>query len=146
MIPIKYGVIKLKNDLLIPTMMDGIAFEYGSLILTGIFVTFISSFIYTINAQGFIHRGKYLKKEDAILIFLISTIVLGFFTPVIHEVSKFTVNNVPFASIFGIVIFGTNFVLHRSIPGWKHTSTKSLLIYLLAIFLVILGALIAYYF
>ena len=126
--------------------MDGLAFEYGSLILTGIFVTFLSSFIYTINAQGFIHRGKYLKKEDAILLFLFSTTVLGGCTPIIHELSKFIITYVPYASIFGIVIFGTNFVLHRSIPGWKQTSTKSLLIYLLAIFLIILGVLINYYY
>jgi cytochrome bd-type quinol oxidase subunit 2 len=126
--------------------MGNVLFDESALVLTGIYVTFISSFLYTINAQGFVHRGKYLKKEDAIIIFLGSTIVLGLVTPLIHEVSKLTIQYVPIPSIFGVVIFGTNFVLHYSIPSWKHTSTKSLLIYLLGIFLIILGFLISYYY
>ncbi len=125
--------------------MGDLLFEESALVLTGIFVTFISSFLYTINAQGFVARGKYRKKEDAIIIFLGSTLILGLVTPVIHEVSKLTILWVPIPSIFGIVIFGSNFVLHYSIPSWKHTSTKSLLIYLLGVFLVILGVLISYY-
>lgn len=113
--------------------------------LTGIFITFISSFLYTINAQGFIARGKYRKKEEAILIFLGATVFLGLVTPLIHEVSKLTILMVPIPSIFGIVLLGTNFVLHYSIPSWKQTSTKSLLIYLLGIFLVVLGFLVNVY-
>ncbi|MBN1859908.1 MAG: hypothetical protein JW840_00445 [Candidatus Thermoplasmatota archaeon] len=120
-------------------------FEEGSLVLTGIFVTFISSCLYTINAQGFIARGKYRKKEEAILIFLGATVFLGLVTPVIHEVSKLTILMVPIPSIFGIVLIGSNFVLHFSIPSWKQTSTKSLLIYLLGVFLIVLGALVYNY-
>ncbi|HIH00020.1 MAG TPA: hypothetical protein HA258_05500, partial [Thermoplasmata archaeon] len=71
--------------------MGDLLFEESALVLTGIFVTFMSSFLYTINAQGFVHRGKYRKKEDAILIFLSSTIVLGLVTPIIHEGSKLTI-------------------------------------------------------
>jgi hypothetical protein len=125
--------------------MADLLFEESSLVLTGIFVTFISSFLYTINAQGFVHRGKYRKKEEAILIFLGATVFLGLVTPLIHEVSKLTILFVPIPSIFGIVLLGTNFVLHYSIPSWKQTSTKSLLIYLLGIFLIVLGFLIGYY-
>jgi uncharacterized membrane protein (DUF4010 family) len=125
--------------------MADLLFEESSLVLTGIFVTFISSFLYTINAQGFVHRGKYRKKEEAILIFLSATVFLGLVTPLIHEVSKLTIILVPIPSIFGIVLLGTNFVLHYSIPSWKQTSTKSLLIYLLGIFLIVLGFLIGYY-
>lgn len=131
--------------MLIRILMGDLLFEESALVLTGIFVTFMSSFLYTINAQGFVHRGKYRKKEDAILIFLSSTIVLGLVTPIIHEGSKLTIQYVPIPSIFGAVIFVTNFVLHYSIPSWKHTSTKSLLIYLLSIFLIIIGFLISYY-
>jgi hypothetical protein len=120
-------------------------FEESSLVLTGIFVTFISNCLYTINAQGFIARGKYRKKEEAILIFLGATVFLGLVTPVIHEVSKLTILFVPIPSIFGIVLIGSNFVLHFSIPSWKQTSTKSLLIYLLGVFLIVLGALINNY-
>lgn len=125
--------------------MPDLLFEESALVLTGIFVTFISSCLYTINAQGFVARGKYRKKEDAILIFLGATVLLGLATPVINEGSKLIIQYVPVPSIFGIVLFSTNFVLHYSIPSWKQTSTKSLLIYLLGIFLVILGFLIVYY-
>ena len=125
--------------------MADLLFDESALVLTGIYVTFISSFLYTINAQGFVHRGKYRKKEQAILIFLGATVFLGLLTPVIHEVSKLTITYVPIPSIFGIVIFGTNLVLHYSIPSWKQTSTKSLLIYLLGTFLIVLGFLIGYY-
>jgi O-antigen/teichoic acid export membrane protein len=125
--------------------MADLLFEESSLVLTGIFITFISNFLYTINAHGFVARGKYRKKEEAILIFLGATILLGLLTPLIHEVSKLTIIFVPILSIFGIVLLGTNFVLHYSIPSWKQTSTKSLLIYLLGTFLVFLGFLIGYY-
>jgi heme/copper-type cytochrome/quinol oxidase subunit 3 len=125
--------------------MADVLFEESALVLTGIFITFISSFLYTINAQGFIARGKYRKKEEAILIFLGATIFLGLVTPVIHEISKLTIQEVPIPSIFGILLLGTNFVLHTSIPSWKQTSTKSLLIYLFGTFFVVLGFLIGYY-
>jgi hypothetical protein len=119
--------------------------EEGALILTGIIITFISSFLYTINAHGFVHRGKYRRKEEAILIFLSATVFLGLLTPLINEVSKLTIHFVPVISITGVVLFSTNFVLHYSIPSWKQTSTKSLLIYLLGAFMVVLGILISIY-
>jgi uncharacterized membrane protein (DUF4010 family) len=131
--------------MLILVLMVDWLFEESSLVLTGIFVTFISSFLYTINAHGFVARGRYRKKEEAILIFLGATVFLGFLTPLIHEVSKLTIQVVPTISIAGVVLFGTNFVLHYSIPSWKQTSTKSLLIYLLGAFLVVSGILISIY-
>ena len=131
--------------MLIPLLMADLLFEESALVLTGIFVTFISSFLYTINAEGFVSRGKYRKKEEAIFIFLGATILLGLVTPLIHEISKLTITLVPVTSIVGIVIIGTNFVLHYHIPTWKQTSTKSLLIYLLGIFLIVLGFLISIY-
>ena len=131
--------------MLIPIVMADLLFEESALVLTGIFITFISNFLYTINAQGFMTRGKYRKKEEAILIFLGATVFLGLVTPIIHEVSKLTIMIVPVPSIVGIVIIGTNFVLHCSIPSWKQTSTKSLLIYLLGTFLLVLGFLLNIY-
>lgn len=125
--------------------MADLLFEESSLVLTGIFITFLSSFLYTINAQGFVARGKYRKKEEAIFIFLGATVFLGLVTPLIHEISKLTIMLVPVPSIFGIVLIGTNFVLHYSIPSWKQTSTKSVLIYLLGVFLVVFGYLISIY-
>ena len=125
--------------------MADLLFEESALVLTGIIITFISSTLYTINAHGFIARGKYRKKEEAIFIFLGATVFLGLLTPVINEVSKVMISFVPVLSIVGIVVIGTNFVLHYSIQSWKHTSTKSMLIYLLGIFLVVLGFLITIY-
>ena len=130
---------------MIPILMADVLFEEGALVLTGIFITFISSFLYTINAQGFVHRGKYRKKEEAIIIFLGATVFLGLVTPLIHEISKLTIHFVPIISITGVVLFSTNFVLHYSILSWKQTSTKSLLIYLFGAFLVVLGLLISIY-
>ncbi|MCU0850901.1 MAG: hypothetical protein MUC80_06480 [Candidatus Thermoplasmatota archaeon] len=119
--------------------------DQGILMLTGIFVTYISSFLYTMNAQGFLAHGKYRKKEDAILIFLGSTLILGAVTPILYWIAGLTITFIPPTTIFGILIIGTNYVLHYSIPTWKQTSTKSLLIYLLGTFLVILGFLIKIY-
>jgi cytochrome bd-type quinol oxidase subunit 2 len=125
--------------------MVDVLIEESALVLTGIIITFISSMLYTINAQGFVHRGKYRKKEEAILIFLGATIFLGLITPIINEISKLIIQYVPVITIAGMVLMTTNFVLHYSIPSWKQTSTKSLLIYLLGIFLVVLGLLISIY-
>jgi uncharacterized membrane protein (DUF4010 family) len=125
--------------------MVDVLIEESALVLTGIIITFISSMLYTINAQGFVHRGKYRKKEEAILIFLSATIFLGLITPIINEISKLIIQYVPVITIAGVVLMTTNFVLHYSIPSWKQTSTKSLLIYLLGIFLVVLGLLISIY-
>jgi uncharacterized membrane protein (DUF4010 family) len=125
--------------------MVDVLLEESSLVLTGIFVTFISSSLYTINAQGFVHRGKYRKKEEAILIFLGATIFLGILTPIIFEIAKLTIQYIPVISIVGFVLMTTNFVLHYSIRTWKQTSTKSLLIYLLGAFLLVLGFLISIY-
>lgn len=125
-------------------MADFLA-EQGALILTGIFLTFISGFCYTINAYGFVSRGKYRKKEEAMIIFLGSTIFLGLITPLIHEVSKVTLNYVPIISIFGFIIVATNFTLHYSIPRWNHKSTKTILIYLGGFFLLVLGFLVNMY-
>jgi len=125
-------------------MADFLA-EQGALILTGIFVTFISGFLYTINSYGFVARGKYRKKEEAIFIFLGATVFLGLITPLIHEISKIVILYIPIIGIFGIIVIGTNFVLHYSIPSWRHTSTKTLLIYLCGAFLLVLGFLVNIY-
>jgi hypothetical protein len=135
----------LKNSILIPMVMADLLFEESALVLTGIIITFISSTLYTINAHGFIARGKYRKKEEAIFIFLGATVFLGFMTPLINEVSKLMISFVPVLSIAGIVLIGTNFVLHYSIQSWRQTSTKSLLIYLGGAFLLVSGFLVSIY-
>jgi hypothetical protein len=114
-------------------------FEQGTLILTGIFITFISSIIYRITPTGFVSAGKYRTKEGAIAIFLFSAVILGFFTPVIYQLSNFIITVVPIISIFGLLIFLANFINNQSVPSWKHTTPKTLLIYTFSIVIIILG-------
>ena len=114
-------------------------FEQGTLILTGIFITFISSIIYRITPTGFVSAGKYRTKEGAIAIYLFSAVILGFFTPVIYQLSNFIITIAPILSIFGLLIFLANFVNNQSVPSWRHTTPKTLLIYTFSIVIIILG-------
>lgn len=117
--------------------------EEGTLILTGMIITFITGFIYTTTAHGFKAGGKYRKKHEAVAIYLASMGTLGLLTPVINEASKLIINLVPIISIFGVFIIGASFILHRNIKKWQHTSVQSLLIYFFGAFLVVFGYLIA---
>ncbi len=119
--------------------MIEIFFEKSAMILTGIFVTFIASFLYSMNARGFIAKGRYRKKEEAVIIYLAAALVLGVLTPFINEISVLIIGIVPAVSIVGILIIGANFIIHYNIERWRQTSMKSLLIYLLGIFLFIVG-------
>jgi len=114
-------------------------FEQSSLILTGIFIAFISSIVYRITPTGFVSAGKYRTKEGAILIYLVASVILGLFTPLIYELCKLIILHIPVISIIGLLIFLANFVINQSVPTWKHTSPKTLLIYLISIALIILG-------
>ena len=116
--------------------------EQSRLILTGIFIAFISSIIYRITPTGFRSAGKYRTKEAAIAIYLLSAVILGFSTPLIYAISSFIIGNVPSLSIVGIIIFLANFIINQSIPKWKHTSPKTLLLYIVSISLIIIGFLI----
>lgn len=119
--------------------------EYSKLILTGIFIVFISTIFYRITPTGFVSIGKYRSKEGAILIYLFSTVILGFFTPLIYWLSSLIIISVSFISIFGLLVFLANFIINQSVPSWKHTSSKTLLIYFFSVFLIILGFLINLY-
>jgi hypothetical protein len=114
-------------------------FEQSSLILTGIFIAFISSILYRITPTGFVSAGKYRTKEGAIAIYLIAAVILGLFTPLIYELCKLIIINIPLISIVGLIIFLANFVINQSVPSWRHTTPKTLLIYLLSIALILLG-------
>jgi hypothetical protein len=107
--------------------------------LTGIFIAFISSIMYRITPAGFMSAGKYRTKEGAIVIYLISGIVLGLFTPLIYQLSYFLIQNLSFISIIGILIFLANFVINQSVANWRHTTPKTLIIYFLSIFLIVCG-------
>jgi hypothetical protein len=122
-------------------IIDGI-FTQSKLILTGIFVAFISKIIYKITPTGFVSGGRYRTKEGAIAIYLFSTVILGFCTPIIYQLSSLIITNVPVISIIGLLVFLANFIINQSVPSWKHTKPKTLLIYLLSIFLIFLGFII----
>lgn len=113
--------------------------DQSKLILTGILVSFISSLIYRITPAGFLSGGKYRTKEGAIAIYIIAIVVLGLLTPIIYELSNFIIIYIPVISIIGIIILCSNFIINQSVPTWKHTSPKTLLIYFVSIFLIILG-------
>ena len=113
--------------------------ENSVLILTGIFIAFISSIIYRVAPTGFISGGKYRTKEGAILIYLFSAVILGFCTPLIYVFSDLIIINLSVLSIFGLLIFLANFIINQSVPSWKHTSPKTLLIYFFSIIMIVIG-------
>ena len=116
--------------------------EYSKLILTGIFIVFISTIFYRITPTGFVSFGKYRTKEGAIAIYLISIIFLGFFTPLIYCFSSLIIKTISFITIIGFILFLSNFIINQSVPNWKHTSSKTLLIYFSSIILIIIGFII----
>jgi hypothetical protein len=116
--------------------------EEGTLILTGMIITFLTGFLYTMTAHGFKSGGKYRKKHEAVAIYLGAMGILGLFTPLINEVSKVIIRLVPIVSIFGVFIICANFILHHNIRKWRHTSVQSLLIYFSGAFLVVFGYLL----
>ena len=113
--------------------------ENSILILTGIFIAFISSIIYRVAPTGFVSGGKYRTKEGAIGIYLFSAVILGFCTPLIYVFSDLIIINLSLLSIFGLLIFLANFIVNQSVPSWKHTSPKTLLIYFFSIILIVIG-------
>jgi hypothetical protein len=117
-------------------------FEYSKLILTGIFIAFISGLIYRITPTGFVSVGKYRTKEGAIVIYLFSSVILGFCTPIIYWLSILIIEDVSVISIIGLLLFLANFIINQSVPSWKHTSLKTLFIYFFSIFLIVFGFII----
>lgn len=119
--------------------------EQSRLILTGIIITIISGAVYRITPTGFVSGGKYRTKGEAIVIYLATALLLGLISPIIYLLSDIIIVNVPVISIIGILIFSTNFIINQSVPTWKHTSRKTILIYFLSIFLIIIGFLLKMY-
>jgi hypothetical protein len=123
--------------------MDALNFlsDQSNLILTGILVAFISHLIYKITPTGFVSGGRYRTKEGAIAIYICAIIVLGLFTPFINDLSGSIIKTVPVISMVGFIIVCSNFIINQSVPTWKHTTPKTLLIYFIGIFLIALGLL-----
>ncbi len=116
--------------------------DQSNLILTGILVAFISHLIYKITPTGFVSAGRYRTKEGAIGIYIIAIVVLGFLTPFIYELSGLIIKEIPIISIIGFIIVCSNFIINQSVPTWKHTTPKTLLIYATGVMLIILGFLL----
>ena len=121
--------------------MDALNFltNQSNLILTGILVAFISHLIYKIKPTGFISGGRYRTKEGAIAIYIFAIVVLGLFTPFINDLSGLIISTIPIISIIGFIIVCANFIINQSVPTWRHTTPKTLLIYLVGIVLIIVG-------
>jgi len=113
--------------------------EQSKLVLTGIIISFLSSIIYRTTPTGFVSGGKYRTKEGAIFIYLGATVVLGIFTPLIYGLSGLIVLYIPIISIIGTLIICANFIINQSVPTWKHTSPKTLVIYLSGVLLILIG-------
>ena len=126
--------------------MDALNFltNQSNLILTGILIAFISHLIYKIKPTGFVSGGRYRTKEGAIAIYIIAIVILGFFTPFINQLSGVIIETIPIISIIGFIIVCSNFIINQSVPTWKHTTPKTLLIYFVGIILIILGLLPTY--
>ena len=114
-------------------------FGQSKLVLTGIFIAFISNIIYRITPSGFVCIGRYRTKEGAIAIYLFSAVILGFCTPIIYQLSSLIITYMPIISIIGFIIILANYIINQSVPSWKHTSLKALLIYFVSILLIFLG-------
>ena len=113
--------------------------EQSSLILTGIILSLIAGFIYTMTSTGFISGGRFRTKPQAILIFLVVAFILGSITPAIEQFSKGVINIVPLISIFGILIISANLIININIKRWRHTTPITLLIYTAGVILIIIG-------
>jgi hypothetical protein len=119
-----------------------IILQQSRLILTGIFIAFISSIIYRVTPTGFVSGGKYRTKEGALLIYLGGATLLGLFTPWIYELSGLVITYLPILSLIGVLIVCANFIINQTVPSWKHTTPKTLLIYCCGILLFFFGFLL----
>ena len=88
--------------------------------------------------------GKFRTKETAVVIYLGAALILGLITPVIYEVSTYILKKVPFLSIIGFFIVIANFIINQSVPTWRHTTPKTLLIYAVGIILMIVGIIVSF--
>ncbi|MEM0467161.1 MAG: hypothetical protein QXL17_03475 [Candidatus Thermoplasmatota archaeon] len=118
--------------------------EPSNLILTGIIVTVISSLVYKITPKGFMFFGKYRTKEQSVAIYLGITVILGLATPLIYELCKLIIQYIPLLSITGFFIMASNFILNQSVHCWKHTTFKSVIIYLGSLALTIFGFIVGF--
>ena len=113
--------------------------EQSRLMLTGIVITFLSSLIYTVTPTGFKSAGKYRTKEGAIIIYLSAAMILGLLTPLFYELSKIIIDTVPVFSLVGFFIVCVNFIINQSVPTWRHTTPKTLVIYAFGILFICIG-------
>jgi len=113
--------------------------EYGAEFLTGVIISIISGFIYTTTSTGFISGGKFRTKESAVFIYLLAASICGAITPMVYEFSKEFMGVFNAISLIGIVIIIANFAVHQEVKRWRHTSLKSMLLYSIGLFLIVLG-------
>jgi len=108
-------------------------------ILTGATIAILASFVYSFLTNAFLSGGKFRSKEEAIFIYLSTAFLLGIITPLIQSFWAKIVLFLSLLKIIGLLIIIGNAVINQSIKRWRHTTIKTILIYLIGLLLLIFG-------
>ena len=108
-------------------------------ILTGATIAILATFIYSTLTNAFLSAGRFRSKEEAVFIYLLTAFFLGLLTPPIHSFWTKLVSFLPPLKIIGLLIILGNVVINQSVKRWRHTTFKTILIYLMGLLLLILG-------
>lgn len=108
-------------------------------VLTGATVAFLATFIYSTLTNAFLCGGKFRRKEEAIFIYLTTSIVLGFFTPAISYGWLQLIQMLTPLKIVGLLIIVGNAVVNQCVKRWKHTTPKTVLLYMIGFILLLMG-------
>ncbi len=107
--------------------------------LTGATIAILSSFIYSTLTNAFLSGGRFRSKEEAIIIYLTTSFIFAFLTPIIKSIWFQVVQVLTLLKIAGLLIIIGNAVINQSVKRWKHTTLKTIMIYLLGILLFLFG-------
>ena len=109
-----------------------------TLVLTGLTTAFLATLVYSTTDHGFQTGGRYQSKEDALWIYLGTILVLGILNPFIYQFwGSFAASADPTTPI-GLILAGGIFMVNRLVTHWNQTDHKSLTIYALSIFLIVI--------
>lgn len=102
------------------------------LVLTGTTTAILATFIYTITDSGFIVNGSYKGKEEALVIYLGTVLVLGIINPFIYRFWVSTQGAVDATVLLGLGIATGMYLVNEKVTNWKQTDKKSISIYLIS--------------
>ncbi len=107
--------------------------------LSGATIAILASFVYSTLTNAYLSGGRFRSKEEALFIYLTTASILAFLTPIIESIWFQIIQVLALLKILGLLIVIGNSVIHQSVKRWKHTSPKSLAIYLIRILLFFIG-------